>query len=101
MLGELKLTLESQGKVKGSQCEIVSVSHQCEIVSVSHGKLLHSCQSHCTCLSFARREFEGARWSSGVDAAIGARAAAVRVLPYTTSPCSDLGQVVNLSLSVA
>jgi len=27
-------------------------------------------------------------------------AAAVRV-PYTTSPCSDLGQVVNLSLSVA
>src|SRR6218665_428519 len=40
---------------------------------------------------------EGARWSSGIDAAIGA---AVRV-PYTTSPCSDLGQVVNLSLSVA
>src|SRR6218665_2035853 len=29
-----------------------------------------------------------------------ALAAAVRV-PYTTSPCSDLGQVVNLSLSVA
>ena len=26
--------------------------------------------------------------------------AAVRV-PYTISPCSDLGQVVNLSLSVA
>ena len=29
-----------------------------------------------------------------------ALAAAVRV-PYATSPCSDLGQVVNLSLSVA
>src|SRR6218665_3557381 len=39
----------------------------------------------------------GARWSSGIDAAIGARGR----VPYTTSPCSYIGQVVNLSLSVA
>jgi len=35
--------------------------------------------------------FEGARWSSGINAAIGARG------PEYYLPCSDLGQVVNLS----
>src|SRR6218665_1392018 len=44
-------------------------------------------------------------WQRGLGGVVGlmlplALAAAVRV-PYTTSPCSDLGQVVNLSLSVA
>src|SRR6218665_704160 len=43
---------------------------------------------------------EGARWSSGINAANGARG------PRSSRPvyyplCSDLGQVVNLSLSVA
>jgi len=42
---------------------------------------------------------EGARWSSGIDAAIGARGRGSRPVYYL--PCSDLGQVVNLSLSVA
>jgi len=52
---------------------------------------------------FSLRSLSYIRW--GLGGVVGlmlplALAAAVRV-PYTTSPCSDLGQVVNLSLSVA
>ena len=43
--------------------------------------------------------FEGARWSSGINAANGASGSGSRPVYYLS--CSDLGQVVNLSLSVA
>ena len=42
---------------------------------------------------------EGVRWSSGISAANDARGPGSRSVYYL--PCSDLGQVVNLSLSVA
>src|SRR6218665_2439290 len=64
------------------------------IVNKMRSSLEQNVGNMLACLS----DDEGARWSSGINASNGADRGS---RPIYYLPCSDLGQVVNFSLSVA